>query len=397
MRRGVTVSPLAIFAVFLKLGCTSFGGPVAHIGYLRHEFVEKRCWLDDGAYADLVALCQFLPGPASSQVGMALGASQAGWAGALAAWAGFTAPSALLMGLFGAGVVSVGATDAAGWLHGLKLAAVAVVAQAVWAMGRSLCPDRPRLTVAALAALATLLWPGGLVQLAIIAIGAAAGAALLERGVPEVTGRLDLQLARGPALAALGLFVALFVVLPLAARASGSHGLAVFDAFYRAGSLVFGGGHVVLPLLRAEVVPAGWVDDAAFLAGYAGAQAVPGPLFTFAAYLGAVDRLAASAWSGALVALIGIFLPALLLVMGALPFWDAWRRHPVARAAMHGVNAAVVGILLATLYDPIFTTAVGTRADVALVLAAFACLAWWKVSPVWVVLLCAAGGYLTGA
>jgi chromate transporter len=389
MQRSANASPLAIFAIFLKLGCTSFGGPVAHIGYLRHEFVEKRRWLDEEAYADLVALCQFLPGPASSQVGMALGASQAGWPGALAAWAGFTAPSALLMGLFGAGVVSVGATGAAGWLHGLKVAAVAVVAQAVWAMGRSLCPDRPRITLAVAAAVGTALLPGATAQLGLIVAGAAAGILWLDRSLPAGGGGLDLRLGRAPALAALALLGALFLILPLAARWSGRHELALFDAFYRAGALVFGGGHVVLPLLRAEFVPTGWIDDSTFLAGYAAAQAVPGPLFTFAAYLGAANGLVAARWQGALLALAGIFLPALLLVMGALPFWENWRRRPRARAAMNGVNAAVVGILLATLYDPIVTTAVVSRADFALALGAFAILAWWQLSPVWVVAACA--------
>jgi chromate transporter len=391
-------SPPAIFWIFLRLGCTSFGGPIAHLGYLRSEFVERRRWLDDDAFADLVAICQFTPGPASSKIGIAIGASRAGVAGAAAAWLGFTLPSALVMIAFGYGLelLAPGSIDR-GWLHGLKIAAVAVVTQAVWSMGRQLCPDRTRASFAIVAALLVLVWQSAAAQVAAIALGAIAGWRLLPGATLPSSGHLDFRISRRLAWAAWALFVALLAALPVVARASGSHAAALFDSFYRAGSLVFGGGHVVLPMLRAEVVPAGWLTDDEFLAGYGVAQAVPGPLFTFAAYLGTVARGEPSGWAGGVLALAAIFLPAFFLALGPLPFWSAWRRHPAIRSVLGGVNAAVVGILLAALYDPIFTSAVRDPLEFALALAAFGLLFFWRVAPLWVVLFAAAGGELIAA
>jgi chromate transporter len=384
------VKLLHVFLIFLRLGCTSFGGPIAHLGYLRHEFVERRRWLDDEAYADLVALCQFTPGPASSKIGIALGASQAGIAGGIAAWLGFTLPSALIMVAFGYGLQILGEGEA-GWLHGLKIAAVAVVTQAVWSMGRNLCPDRLRASFAILAALLILAWSSAIAQIAAIVIGAIAGWRLLPGAATPASGHLHFRISRATGWAAWALFFGLLAALPLAARVSGNHAVALFDSFYRAGSLVFGGGHVVLPMLRAEVVPPGWITDGAFLAGYGVAQAVPGPLFTFAAYLGTVAQGEPSGWAGGLLALLAIFLPAFFLALGPLPFWDVLRAKPAIRSAMSGINAVVVGILLAALYDPIFISAVRGPADFALALAAFGLLAFWKVPPLWVVLFAAIG------
>ncbi|HYX63506.1 MAG TPA: chromate efflux transporter, partial [Burkholderiales bacterium] len=334
-------------------------------------------------------------GPASSKVGIALGASRAGITGALAAWLGFTLPSALILIAFGYGLDLLGPeTLQAGWLHGLKIAAVAVVAQAVWSMGRQLCPDRTRASFAIVAALLALSWHSALAQIAVIVAGAVAGRLLLAGAALPSSGSLDFRIGRRLGWTAWLLFFALLVLLPLLARLSGSHAVALFDSFYRAGSLVFGGGHVVLPMLRAEVVPAGWVGDDEFLAGYGVAQAVPGPLFTFAAYLGTVARGVPSGWAGGLLTLVAIFLPAFFLALGPLPFWSAWREHPAIRASLAGVNAAVVGILLAALYDPIFTTSVRSPLEFALALAAFGLLFFWRLSPFWVVALAAAGGEL---
>jgi chromate transporter len=388
---------LGVFGSFLVLGLTAFGGPIAHLGYFREEFVRHRRWLSDEAFADLVALCQFLPGPASSQVGIALGASRAGLAGAFAAWLGFTLPSALVMIAFGYGLrLMPGASDS-GWLHGLKIAAVAVVAQAVWSMGKQLCPDRQRATFAVGATLLVLAWPSALTQIVAIAAGAILGWRLLPASSAMVADHVDFRIGRRVSWACWILFFGLLALLPVAARISGSHALAIIDSFYRSGSLVFGGGHVVLPLLRAEVVPPGWISDSEFLAGYGVAQAVPGPLFTFAAYLGTVMKGEPRDWFGGLIALAAIFFPAFLLVLGALPHWSRWRQRAPIRSALNGVNAAVVGILLAALYDPIFTTAVRAQADFALGVAAFALLVYWKVAPVWVVAFAAAGGALLAA
>ncbi|MDA0219832.1 MAG: chromate efflux transporter [Proteobacteria bacterium] len=387
----------AVFLAFLQLGCSAFGGPVAHLGYFRTAFVEKRRWLDDRAYADLVALCQFLPGPASSQVGMAIGLAKAGPLGMVAAWVAFTAPSALLLIAFGYGVTHYSDVIPAGVLHGLQVVAVAVVAQAVWGMARSLCPDASRLSLAVLAAIAALLAPTPLTQVTIIAAGGLAGLALLKAEAVQGHGNLAIAVGKGWAVACLALFALLLAGLPLAAAAGSSHALDLIDSFYRTGALVFGGGHVVLPLLQAEVVPPGWVGEDAFLAGYGAAQAVPGPLFTFAAYLGTVGQIAPNGWTGALICLLAVFAPSFLLVAGTLPFWEALRGRPTVRCALMGINAAVVGLLVAALYDPVWTSAILQPADLALALAALAALAVWKLPPWLVVLATAAGGWALAA
>jgi chromate transporter len=385
-------SSLEVLQAFTKLGLTSFGGPVAHIGYFRTEFVERRKWLDDRAYADLVALCQFLPGPASSQVGIALGLMRAGHTGALAAWIGFTLPSAIALVFFAYGIEAFGGAVGSGWLQGLKVAAVAVVAQAVLGMMQTLAPDRERATLAVIAAAIVLMIPTAYAQIGAIILGGIAGYWLLHDGVTKPEGKLRVNVSRPVAVGALVLFFALLALLPLLAGASGNQAHAYFDSFYRAGSLVFGGGHVVLPLLQAEVVPPGWVSDDAFLAGYGAAQAVPGPLFTFAAYLGAVMGPQPNGWTGAAICLVAIFLPSFLLIFGALPFWEQLRARPDAQAALRGVNAAVVGILLAALYDPVWTAGIKSGTDFALGAAAFLLLYLWK-TPSWlVVVLCALGG-----
>lgn len=387
-------SILEVASVFLRLGCSSFGGPVAHLGYLRTELVEKRKWLDDAHYADLVALCQFLPGPASSQVVFALGMQRAGLLGALAASACFTLPSALLMIAFAYGVAHATQLDRAGWLQGLKLAAVAVVAQAVWGMGKKLCPDRARLALCVGAATVLLLVPGAVVQLGVLALGGVIGWLLYRESVAVGAVPPEAGSGRGhiAAAAALVLFFALLLVLPGLASLTGSRNIAVFDSFYRSGSLVFGGGHVVLPLLRAELVPRGWLTDAQFLAGYGAAQALPGPLFSFSAYLGAAMQPGAASWLNGLWCLLGIFLPAWLLIGGALPFWHVLRAKRWAQAALAGANAAVVGVLLAALYNPVITEGVHGPRDVVAAVLAFALLERLKVPPWLVVAGCAAAG-----
>ena len=384
-----------VLAAFLRLGLTSFGGPVAHLGYFREEFVRRRRWLDDKSYADLVALCQFLPGPASSQVGIAVGLLRGGYAGAVAAWIGFTLPSAVAMVAFGYGIGALGDAAGSGWSHGLKVAAVAVVAQAVLGMARTLAPDRARATLAVAAAIIALGAPSSWGQIGAIALGGIVGALLL-RGGGEATAPAALPLNVSRTLGAL-LLVAFFVLLiglPLLAAAIPSQALREFDAFYRAGSLVFGGGHVVLPLLQASVVPPGWVSNDAFLAGYGAAQAVPGPLFTFAAYLGTVMGPPPNGWIGASICLVAIFLPSFFLVIGALPFWEELRRRPLAQASLRGVNAAVVGLLLAALYQPVWTVGITNAADFALAVAAFLLLFMWQTPPWLVVILSAAAGAL---
>jgi chromate transporter len=385
-------APLEVLAVATRLGLTCFGGPVAHLGYFRREYVLRRGWLDEATYADLVALCQFLPGPASSQAMIAIGILHAGLLGGFAAWLGFTLPSAIALVLFGLGLQGLDLT-ASGWLHGLKVAAVAVVAQAVWGMGQALCPDRERAALAIGAALIVLTWPtaGGQV-LVIVAAGCVGLRWLPASALPATASGVRVPFGRRVAVVALGAFFALLVLLPILRHLAPSPPLAVFDSFYRAGALVFGGGHVVLPLLQAEVVPPGWVTDAEFLAGYGAAQAVPGPLFTFAAYLGAVMHVPPGGWAGAGLALGAIFLPAFLLVVGALPFWDALRARPSFQSALRGINAAVVGVLLAALYHPVWTGAIHTAADFALALAAFGLLAVWRLPPWLVVAVAAAGG-----
>ena len=372
------------------LGLTSFGGPVAHIGYFREAYVVRRRWLDEDTFAGLVALCQFLPGPASSQLGIAVGIRRAGLLGGFAAWLAFTLPSAAALILFAYGVQSLGDQTDAGWLHGLKVVAVAVVALALWGMARTLAPDRPRVTIAALAAIALLAAPGIAAQLAVIAGGGLLGLALLHTDSSEPS-QADMQ--RGTpwlAVVALLAFFALLIALPVAARVADNGALTVADSFYRAGSLVFGGGHVVLPLLEAEVVPPGLVTRDEFIAGYGAAQAVPGPLFTFAGYLGAAMDVVAPRWLGGLLALGAIFLPSFFLVVGVLPFWERLRGIVRVRRALMGVNAAVVGLLLAALYDPVWTSAVRAPEDFALAVGAFALLAFWRVPP-WAVVVLAAG------
>ncbi|CUB06913.1 chromate efflux transporter [Tepidiphilus thermophilus] len=370
-----------VLFVFLRLGLTSFGGPIAHLGYFREEFVVRRGWLDEREYADLVALCQFLPGPASSQVGMALGYLRAGYGGALAAWLGFTLPSAVAMILFALGLTHYAQAVPAGVLHGLKVAAVAVVAQAVWGMARTLCPDARRVTLMTVAACCVALAPLAWVQVAVIAAAGVAGLALLpgrELPLPEP---LPIAVRRRTGLFWLALFAALLMVLPLLAHLTENPTLTLVDAFYRAGALVFGGGHVVLPLLQAETVPRGWVDAQTFLAGYGAAQAVPGPLFTFAAFLGAVREIPPAGWTGGLLALTAIFLPSFFLILGALPFWAKWRHLRHTQAALAGVNAAVVGLLLAALYQPVWTSAILRPQDFCLALVAFVALLFWRVPP----------------
>jgi chromate transporter len=385
-----------VAAVFLKLGVTSFGGPIAHLGYFHEEVVRRRGWLEYAEYADVVALCQFLPGPASSQVVFALGRRRAGLLGALTASLCFTLPSAALMILFAYGLGYLGDLRTAGWVHGLKLAAVAVVAQAVWSMGRRLCPDFFRVALAVAAAAGVLLFPQAGAQVAVIAVGAALGwwrfhAEMVPPSTPTAA-----RLARRHlwAAATLVTWAALLVLLPVFAAGSGLKAAKVFDGFYRSGSLVFGGGHVVLPLLRAAVVPPGWIGDDAFLAGYGAVQAVPGPLFTFAAYLGTVITGGPHAWLGGLGGLFAIFLPAWMLIGGALPFWHLLRGKAWTQAALRGTNAAVVGVLLAALYHPVGQEGVKSWADAGAATVAFLLLERWRTPPWLVVALCAAWGGL---
>lgn len=381
-----------VLRVFLRLGLTSFGGPIAHLGYFRTEFVERRKWLDEKTYADLIALSQFLPGPASTKVGIAVGFFRAGYAGALTAWAGFTLPSALALVLFAYGVGRFGDALGSGWLHGLKVVAVAVVAQAVLGMMRSLAPDRDRATVAVAAAVIVLAFPTAWGQIGAIILGFAAGVTMLPVNVPADHVSLPLKVGRTAGAVLLTVFFAILLGLPLLIAVVPNHSLQLFEAFYRAGSLVFGGGHVVLPLLQASVVPPGWVSNDAFLAGYGAAQAVPGPLFTFAAYLGAVMGPQPNGWLGATLSLVAMFLPSFFLTIGALPFWDELRRRPAAQSALRGVNAAVVGLLLAALYNPVWTSGISSGADFALAVAGFLLLFMWKVPPWLVVVLSAIGG-----
>ncbi|QTS88931.1 chromate efflux transporter [Ectopseudomonas khazarica] len=379
-------SPWAVFLIFLRLGLTSFGGPIAHLGYFRDEFVVRRQWLSERSYADLVALCQFLPGPASSQVGIALGLSRSGYRGALAAWLGFTLPSAMALILFALGIASYGDAMPAGVLHGLKVVAVAVVAQAVWGMARNLCPDAPRISIMAAATCFVLLVPSAWGQVSVIILAAIVGLLLFKPQQGEAHDPLPISVRRRVGLFWLALFLALLLGLPLLAAVFPNQTLAMVDAFYRAGSLVFGGGHVVLPLLQAEVVPTGWVDNDAFLAGYGATQAVPGPLFTFAAFLGASMNQAPTGWLGGLICLLAIFAPSFLLVVGALPFWEHLRRNLRTQAALLGINAAVVGLLLAALYQPVWTSAIHGPQDFGLALVALVALMFWKLPP-WLVVL----------
>lgn len=380
---------IEVFLIFLKLGLTSFGGPIAHLGYFHDEFVVKRKWFDEHSYADLVALCQFLPGPASSQVGIAIGESRAGVLGAIAAWTGFTLPSALFLVAFAFGVSTFKGSISGSWLHGLKVVAVAIVAQALWGMGTKLCPDKRRASIAVVAAILALLIPSAIGQIGIIVAGGIIGVLYLKMNseLPHNPIKTKINVKLG--FVSLGLFVALVILLPLAASSTNIQSLKLFDSFFRAGSLVFGGGHVVLPLLKAEVVTPGWVTSDAFMAGYGAAQAIPGPLFTFSAYLGAMSSSEPTGWIGGLIALVGAFLPSFLLIFGALPFWEKLRRISQMRYAMFGINAAVVGLLLAAFYNPVWTSAILSPKDFALAMLGFLLLVFWK-TPSWAVVILSA-------
>jgi chromate transporter len=381
-----------VLAAFLWLGLTSFGGPIAHFAYFREEFVARRRWLGEDAYAELVALCQFLPGPASSQVGIGLGYLRAGLPGALVAWLGFTLPSAVLMTVFALGLVELGGLGA-GWIAGLKVFAAAIVAHAVWGMSRALCPDSARRAIAVVVAGLLLIAPWAQAQLPAMVLAGLAGWLVVRPGAGQRHAALRVPVPRALAAAALAAFALLLIGLPLLARATSLDVVELLSVFYGAGALVFGGGHVVLPLLQAQVVPPGWIGNDAFLAGYAAAQVVPGPLFSFAAFLGAAIPLPGGV-TGAAVALLGIFLPAFLLVLGALPFWQGALQRPALRSAIAGVNAGVVGVLLAALITPVATTALASVADVVLALAALVALASGRV-PVWLLAAaCAAAGAL---
>ena len=383
-----------VFLAFLKLGSTSFGGPIAHLGYFRSEFVERRKWLDDRSYSDLVALCQFLPGPASSQVGIALGLGRAGWIGALAAWLGFTLPSAVALVLFAYGVAHSAVLAQSGAIHGLKIVAVAIVAQAVWGMAKSLCPDRTRAGVAIAAAVLVFYIPTSLGQvMAIVAGGIFGRWALKLKSLPAAR-HLEFGIWKATSAALLFLFCFLLVFLPVLNMIWPGPVLSAIGSFYKSGALVFGGGHVVLPLLQASVVPNGLVSNDTFLAGYGAAQAVPGPLFTFAAYLGAVMPAPLGGWIGGVTLLIAIFVPAFLILMGTLPFWEMLRQRDEVRAATAGVNAAVVGVLAAALYSPLWTSSIHSPADFGIALAAFGLLVFTRFSPVLVVALAALTGCL---
>jgi chromate transporter len=385
-------SALEVLEVATKLGLTSFGGPIAHLGYFHDEYVRRRKWLDEGSYADLVALCQFAPGPTSSKVGFSLGLLRAGYLGGLAAWAGFTLPSALALLVFAYGAGALSGSAGTGLLHGLKLVAVAIVAQAVWGMAKTLCPDRERASIAGGAALIVVLGASAFSQLGAILFGAMVGAWLCRRTGVTRTEHAPIRVSRRVGVAALAAFFGLLFGLPVLRGLTGSQAIAMVEAFYRSGALVFGGGHVVLPLLQGAVVAPGWVGDDAFLAGYGAAQAVPGPLFTFAAYLGAVMGPRPNGVAGAVLGLVSIFLPGLLLHLGTLPFWETLRRRAGMQAVMRGINAAVVGLLGAALYSPIWTSAVQRPRDFAIALVAFILLVGGKAPPVVVVAVSALGG-----
>ena len=394
-----TPSRFEILRVALKLGCISFGGPAAHLGYFHAEYVQRRRWLTEASYADLVALCQFLPGPASSQLGFSIGLLRGGLLGGMLAWIGFTLPSAVLMILCGYGLAVAGNLGHAGWLEGLKLAAVAVVAQAVWTMGRKLCPDRTRIALALMAAATVLTLATAWTQIAVLLAGGFFGWAVVGGGEPmgpaaDTPLRLPGWSRRG-GLVCLLIFLILLGGVPLLRTASGNPAVAVFDGFFRAGSLVFGGGHVVLPLLQTATVSPGWLDENHFLAGYGLAQSLPGPLFAFSAYLGTVmTPPRPGGWTGALLCLSAIYLPSALLVLGVLPFWESLRREAWARAALGGTNAAVVGLLLAALCRPVWTSAVHSPGDFVVVIVAFALLVGWEWPPWLVVGAAALGGTL---
>jgi chromate transporter len=378
-----------VFLAFLGQGLTAFGGPVAHLGYFRQAFVVRRGWLGEAAYADLVALCQFLPGPASSQVGMAIGLRRAGYPGMLAAWTGFTLPSALLMMAFAFGADDLAAVAGTGWIAGLKAAAVAIVAHALIGMARALAPDAQRAGIAAAGTALALLMPHAFGQLLVILSGGLLGRFLLRTPAQAAVGEAALAVpgSRRSGLVFLGLFLALLALLPALAALYPGGALRLIDSFYRAGALVFGGGHVVLPLLQAEMVSTGLVERETFLAGYGAAQAVPGPLFTFAAFLGAAATQPPNGYAGAAIALLAIFAPSALLVLGALPFWERLRANPAARATLMGINAAVVGLLAAALYDPVMTGGLTSPTAAAIAVTVFGLL--WLGAPSWALVVAA--------
>ncbi|HIW33904.1 MAG TPA: chromate transporter [Candidatus Paenibacillus intestinavium] len=380
---------IEVFSVSTKLGLTSFGGPIAHLGYFHNEYVRRRKWIDEQSYADLVALCQFLPGPASSQVGIGIGILRAGLLGGFVAWLGFTLPSIIALVLF-AYLLQGYDIGSSGWIHGLKIVAVAIVAQAVLGMGQKLTPDRERVTIAVIAAVVTLYWQTAFSQVLIIVVAGLIGLSYYRKKEEYIVHDVHITIKRSVAIFCLSLFFILLIALPLLSQWGGMEWLAMFDSFYRTGALVFGGGHVVLPLLESEVIANEWVSQTDFLVGYGATQAVPGPLFTFASYLGKM----AGGLSGALIATTAIFLPAFLLVAGALPFWNNLRTNPKIKGALVGINAAVVGILLAALYDPLWTTAILETSDFALAVILFIMLVFWKLPPWIIVITGAAGGML---
>lgn len=382
---------LEILIVSTRLGLTSFGGPVAHLGYFHTEYVRRRKWMDEKSYADLVALCQFLPGPASSQVGIGIGVMRAGVLGGIVSFLGFTLPSVLALIIF-AIILQGFDVGNAGWIHGLKIVAVAVVAHAIIGMANNLTPDLKRKSIALFALVGTLLWQTAFSQVAVILIAAVIGFLLFKQNVAEDDSRFVFPISKRFAVICLTLFFGLLVLLPILREATSLNWVALFDSFYRSGSLVFGGGHVVLPLLEREFVPTGWISEEAFLAGYGAAQAVPGPLFTFAAYIGAVI----DGWKGGLLATFAIFLPAFLLILGTLPFWDSLRRNSKVKAALMGVNAAVVGILISAFYFPIWTSSIISTTDFAFAAVLFSMLVYWKLPPWIIVLTGAIGGTLMG-
>ncbi len=385
-------SAVEVFSVFLRLGLTCFGGPIAHLGYFREEFVVRRKWLDEKTYTDLVALCQFLPGPASSQVGFSIGLIRARYCGALAAWTGFTLPSAIALILFAYGASTLHGKFGDGFLHGLRLVAVAIVAQAIWGMSRTLCPDRKRASIATVVALIILVSNSPVAQVGAILLGGIAGFWFCRERAELTAEDIAIPVSRAVGIVALLAFFILLAGFPILRSVTGASGIALFEAFYRSGALVFGGGHVVLPLLREAFVAPGWISDDAFLAGYGAAQAVPGPLFTFAAYLGAVVNTSPHGVAGAVLGLIGIFLPGMLILLGTLPFWDDFRKRDSAQAIMRGVNAAVVGLLGAALYNPLWVTSVKMPSDFGIALFCFVLLTVWRTPPLFVVAIGAIGG-----
>ena len=388
--RSNSISVWSVFVIFFRLGLTSFGGPLAHLSYFHNAFVKRRQWMSEKSYADLVALCQFLPGPASSQVGFAIGISRAGYWGGFAAWLGFTLPSAVILILFALGLSSIDDTLSSGAVKGLKIVAVAVVAQAVWGMARLFCTDLIRITLMGIAACVVLIAPSAWSQIGVILISGMMGLFLFSSPQTNHEDFLSVKISKKVAWLCLSVFFLLLFVLPVLNQLLDQSALTLVDVFYRAGSLVFGGGHVVLPLLQAEISPLAWVDNETFMAGYGAAQAVPGPLFTFSAFLGASSAVPPNGWFGGVISLVSIFIPSFLLMMGALPFWEQLRRNQSMQKALIGINASVVGILLAAFYDPVLSSAIQQPTDFAFALLAFIALMFWKLTP-WSVVLASGG------